>query len=87
MSDDVTDRLPRDTNPILERILEELRALRELPATSARLETKLDALRAELVATRRVLRDELGLETTSTQTRLDDVERRLRAIEERLQPQ
>jgi hypothetical protein len=60
MSGDVTDKLPPDgprgTNPMLERILEEVLANR---AALARLETRLDAVDAKLDALGRDMRVEL----------------------------
>jgi hypothetical protein len=92
MSDDTTDRelptAPRDTNPILERILDELRAIRE---DNAALRTELRAgfaeLRRELSETRGTYRSELSLETTNLNARLADVERRLQALENAGRPQ
>jgi hypothetical protein len=86
MSDDTTDRelptAPKDTAPILERILDELRALRE---NVARVETKLDRalveIRTDLSRTRNVAREELSLESKDLSERMAALERRMDAID------
>jgi hypothetical protein len=98
VSNDTTDRFPpdgpRDTNPMLEEILATVRELRGLPAAVdelgarlSRLETKIDGiardLRNELGGTRDVFRKELGLESNNARELIADLDRRVRAIEER----
>lgn len=84
MSGDFTDRLPRDTAPILEQIVAELRALREeTHATRMAVETLGHDIRAELATTRRIFREEVNLEASNLGDRLAALERRVSSLEER----
>lgn len=83
MSNDLTDNLPRDTNPMLEEILAEVRALGGVPPAIERLEAKIDDLHADMAGTRRLFREELVLEAKTIEERLAGFDRRIRALEER----
>ena len=80
-SENLTDRLPRDTAPILEQIVEELRGLREdTRATRAAVEdlgAHVDRLTAE---TRASFRRELGADVDLIHSRLDRLEADVRAL-------
>jgi hypothetical protein len=88
MTDEPTLPQGGDTAPILERILEELRAMRE---DNAKLRAELRGgfadLRRELSETRTAFRGEISLESTSANARLADHERRLAALEDAGRPQ
>src|SRR5205823_66578 len=87
MSGDVTDNLPpaegpRDTNPMLERILEEMRLgfadVRErIGALDARLERGFAELRTDIARSRAVYREELALEAKDLNERMGALERRV----------